>query len=251
MRARRLRRILGHVRKWPIHPQWLLTTSGEDRELVATLSQLCGLVLDIGCAGGRLSGLLPVGCEYLGVDYPATAQVLYETKPGVYADARALPFAHASVDAVILKDVLEHVPSPERALAETARVLKDGGRLILWIPFMYPIHDAPHDYQRLTEHGLRACLESSGMTVNRLQSVLTPVETAALLSALAWADAADQILARRRWLAFLLPFLALGVVLANLTGKCLRWLPATAFLPAGYRVVATRRQRAPHESACA
>jgi SAM-dependent methyltransferase len=44
-------------------------------------------------------------------------------------DAQALPFATASMDAVIANHMLYHVPDQSRALAEIQRVLKPGGRL--------------------------------------------------------------------------------------------------------------------------
>jgi SAM-dependent methyltransferase len=49
-------------------------------------------------------------------------------RPG---DAEALPFAHASFDAVVAAFVLNHLPRPEIAAAELARVLASGGRLAL------------------------------------------------------------------------------------------------------------------------
>jgi SAM-dependent methyltransferase len=50
-------------------------------------------------------------------------------------DVTALPFADASLDAVLTLDVLEHVPDYRRALAEFARVLSPGGTLVLTAPF--------------------------------------------------------------------------------------------------------------------
>ena len=34
------------------------------------------------------------------------------------------------------------------------RVLSGRGEVLYTIPFMYPVHEAPHDYQRFTRHGL-------------------------------------------------------------------------------------------------
>jgi len=243
MRAATIRKLIGRVRRWPVHPQWLLAVSGEDRDLAAMLGELDGDVLDIGCAGKHLAAQLPERCTYTGLDYPDTAVSMYRTRPDVFADARALPFADASFRGIILKDVLEHVRGPDAALAEISRVLADGGKLILWIPFIYPIHDAPHDFQRLTEHGLHGYLAGHGLAVLQLIPVLTPIETASLMTSLAFADAAEQILTRRRWLLPIVPVLALFVLLSNLAGKALSGLPATRFMPAFYRVLASRAPR--------
>lgn len=67
-------------------------------------------------------------------------------------------FEAGSFDAVFLMEVLEHVHDPALALAEIRRVLAPGGLLVLSTPFVFEIHEAPHDYYRFTEHGLRHLL---------------------------------------------------------------------------------------------
>jgi SAM-dependent methyltransferase len=243
MRAAFVRRWLARFRYWPIHPQWLLATSGERDDLRDALSRMHGSVLDIGCTDRRLAALLPESCHYVGLDYPPTASGMYGTRPDVFSDARTLPFAEASIDGVILKDVLEHVEGPEEALREIARILGNGGKLVLWMPYLYPIHDAPYDFQRYTEHGLASYLGKHGLDVVGIKPVLRPVETAALLTALALADAAEQIILRRKSFVVLLPLLAIGVFSANLWGKAMSWLPHSRFMPALYRVDACRRSR--------
>jgi SAM-dependent methyltransferase len=241
MRGGRFRRLFIGARRWPIHPQWLLSTKEEASQLAKTLALFGGTVLDIGCADRHLSRILPDTCRYVGLDYPGTAVAMYGTRPDVFADAAHLPFSDASVDAVILKDVLEHVRNPEIALAEIARVIRPAGQLMLWVPFLYPIHDAPHDYQRFTEHGLRTYLAGHGFEVRSLEPVLHNVETAALMVCLALADTGELILTRKRFLLFpILPILGCLVLIANLGGRCLAWLPSTRFMPAFYRLVAIR-----------
>lgn len=243
VRSRTIRRWIGALRRWPVHPQWLLSVSREQRELQSALAPLRGRVLDIGCADKHVAARLPEGCSYIGLDYPDTAIAMYRTRPDVFADAGHMPFPDGCMQAVILKDVLEHVCGPQRALAEIGRVLCDGGKLVLWMPFMYPIHDAPHDFQRFTEHGLRAYLAGHGLHVVELKPILKPVATASLMCCLAFADMAETILLRRRWLLPLLPVLALLVLLTNLAGKIWSWLPASNFMPAFYRVLAVREPR--------
>lgn len=248
MRSQTIRRWIGTLRRWPVHPQWLLSVGQERRDLQSALAPLRGWVLDIGCADKHVGARLPDGCSYIGLDYPDTAIAMYRMRPDLFADAGCLPFADGCMQAVILKDVLEHVCGPQQALAEIGRVLCDGGQLVLWMPFIYPIHDAPHDFQRFTEHGLRAYLAEHGLRVAELRPVLKPVATASLMYCLAFADMAETILLRRRWLLPLLPLLALLVLLTNLLGKAWSWLPASAFMPAFYRVLAVRENRPDEES---
>jgi ubiquinone/menaquinone biosynthesis C-methylase UbiE len=49
-------------------------------------------------------------------------------------EAGRLPAADAELDAVVLADVLEHVPEPEGVLDEVRRVLKPGGSLLGFVP---------------------------------------------------------------------------------------------------------------------
>jgi SAM-dependent methyltransferase len=48
------------------------------------------------------------------------------------ADGRALPFEDGGFDVVVFDSTLSHVPGPERALAEAARVLRPGGWLAIF-----------------------------------------------------------------------------------------------------------------------
>src|SRR5262249_40564392 len=62
----------------------------------------------------------------------------------IVCDGCALPFASKSVGALILLDVLHHVPRPLQFMKEAERVLKPGGRLVMiepWItPFSYVLY---------------------------------------------------------------------------------------------------------------
>ncbi len=61
-------------------------------------------------------------------------------------------------DAVIALAILEHVYDPPAAVANFRRALKPGGRLFLYVPWMWRYHGPPdltfQDYQRLSRDGL-------------------------------------------------------------------------------------------------
>jgi SAM-dependent methyltransferase len=82
-----------------------------------------------------------------------------------------LPFAAAAFDTIILSDVLEHVPAPERLWGELARLLAPGGHALVNVPFLYGIHEAPHDYGRYTEFALRRFAAQAGLEVPVLVAV--------------------------------------------------------------------------------
>lgn len=224
----------------PMHPQWLVKRRGKARlAWVAGLAR--GRVLDIGCAGSGILSVLNKATGYCGLDYPATAQGLYQTRPDILADASCLPLADASFDTVLMLDVLEHVREPEAALAESARVLRPGGRLLLIIPFAYPMHDQPHDYQRLTEHGLVHRLRKAGLVVAQINEIGGAAESAASNFALAVAQGGIDAIGARNWRMLLLPLVLLGVVGANVVGwLASKLVPTEHMAPGAYYVEAAR-----------
>ncbi len=71
------------------------------------------------------------------------------------ADAHAIPLADASVDAVVIQAVLEHVLDPARVVAEIHRVLRTNGIVYADTPFLQHVHEGPFDFTRFTESGHR------------------------------------------------------------------------------------------------
>jgi len=88
---------------------------------------------------------LPIGPHYTGIDLtPAMLQRAQQQIPeGLNielqtADAMALPFEDNHFDCVIMHLILAVVPQPQRALAEAARVVKPGGRILILDKFLRP-----------------------------------------------------------------------------------------------------------------
>jgi SAM-dependent methyltransferase len=70
-------------------------------------------------------------------------------------DISQLPFKNNSIDLIISIAVLEHVPDPKIIVEEIARVLKPGGKIYIYIPFIQGFHASPYDYQRYTISGIK------------------------------------------------------------------------------------------------
>ncbi len=133
--------------------------------------------LDLGCGQSPLSNAFS---NRVGVDIMPAAGV------HVIADAHRLPFASGSFEQIICSEVLEHLADARLAVQEMARVLGDGGRVILTAPFVYPIHEAPNDYQRFTEYGLRRLFYSC-FEIQEIKELYTEEQTLAiLLQRIAW-----------------------------------------------------------------
>ena len=105
--------------------------------------------LEIGCGAGNLllraavRGTYPVGLDLsmrslIFVRGRLLEAAAREDGPSGFGLAQAvgerLPLATASFDCVLLSEVIEHLPIPQNAVAEAARVLKPGGRLLVTTP---------------------------------------------------------------------------------------------------------------------
>jgi SAM-dependent methyltransferase len=73
----------------------------------------------------------------------------------VVGDARHMPFSDASMEVVLITQVLEHIPEPIAVISEIWRVLKPGGTLLLSVPSIFPQHGSPGDYWRYMPQGLQ------------------------------------------------------------------------------------------------
>jgi SAM-dependent methyltransferase len=233
------RKVMRPLRRTILHPQWLVFR-GDGAQQAWVRANARGLVLDIGSADGRAREWLD-GCDYVGLDYPTTAVAMYGTRPDVFADGAALPFVDASFDTVLLLEVLEHVGDARAVLADIARVLKPGGVLLLSMPFLYPLHDAPHDYRRFTAPGLEAAIRRSGLDPARARPRNAGFEAAAILASIACAEAALSAWREKSWRLVFAPFALVAVPVVNALGWLAARLSVESRLLAGGHAIEARK----------
>jgi SAM-dependent methyltransferase len=135
----------------------------------------CTRILDIGAGMRGHLGALGSRVETLDLnDIDAEAENL--TPPDILGDV-CQPFPdwmEARYDAVIALAILEHVYDPRAAVANFRRALKPGGKLFLYVPWMWRYH-APRglefqDYQRLSRDGMAYLLRDfEGVTLYPLR----------------------------------------------------------------------------------
>ena len=115
--------------------------AGQERRLQMILAaageRARGRVLDDGCGLGlylqRLASEAEVAC---GLEYDAdrARQAGARGLRVARAAAEHLPFADGSFDLILSHEVLEHVTDDRHALQEIARVLRAGGRAVVFVP---------------------------------------------------------------------------------------------------------------------
>ena len=131
-------------------------------------------ILDVGCGtGANLQMLANYGVAE-GVDISAEAlefcraRGLSKVKLG---PAEALPFEDASFDLVTGLDVVEHLDEDAAGLSEMRRVLRPGGRALLFVPafmFLWGVQDdISHHRRRYTRAELTDAIERAGLSVER------------------------------------------------------------------------------------
>lgn len=94
-------------------------------------------VLDVGCGDGLLSEpISKMGNNVTSIDLPTITKVACKRHVSsvVSGDAEKLAFADNSFDVVLASEVVEHLWNPESFLAESYRVLKPKGYLIIETP---------------------------------------------------------------------------------------------------------------------
>lgn len=74
-----------------------------------------------------------------------------------------------SVDIVNAIELFEHVFKINEGISECYRVIKTDGILILSVPFLFPVHADPFDYQRWTNTKWKEELKNAGFKIEKLE----------------------------------------------------------------------------------
>lgn len=146
-----------------------------------------GRMLDIGTGPGHIPLLVAAripGSRIVGVDLSANMLAIAERHKAAsafadriefrLADAKGLPFADQSFDAIFSNTILHHIPDPRPFVAEAWRVLRPGGVFLIRDLFR-PESEAAVE-RLVAEHAADATPEQRELLANSLGAALTPGE---------------------------------------------------------------------------
>jgi SAM-dependent methyltransferase len=114
---------------------------GQQRRLEMILKaageRIQGQVLENGCGVGMyVEHLAPYGGDIIGLEYDFERAAEAGTRsPNILNGAgEALPLPSGTLDLILSHEVLEHVQDDVQAVREMVRVLRSGGRIVLFVP---------------------------------------------------------------------------------------------------------------------
>ncbi|MCK9378663.1 MAG: methyltransferase domain-containing protein [Candidatus Moranbacteria bacterium] len=126
-----------------------------------------GVVLDI---GGRDRGKFKKPKKK--VENWIFADIEEKHNPDMVLDVMDMhAIANNSIDIISALELFEHVSVPEKGIAECSRVLKNGGLLIISMPFMYGTHADPYDFQRWTKAKWELVLNENNLNVLKIEEM--------------------------------------------------------------------------------
>jgi len=154
---------------------------GRRRIIERFLEQICAKlktdrphILDVGCGTGANLEMLARFGDAEGVDVSPEALTFCRER-GLdnvrQGEAERLPFADDSFDLITALDVVEHLDDDAAGLREMRRVLRPGGRALLFVPafmFLWGVQDDVSNHRRrYTRSSLKKLVQESGLVVER------------------------------------------------------------------------------------
>jgi len=136
-------------------------------------------ILDIGCGTGKLAIYLreETGCDVTGIDpgresiekarmNTSSVKVEFEVQP-----AEEMTFANNTFDFVVSLKALHEMAKPVKALGESNRVLKEGGRIFIidWVGGVARTRSHAHAKKYFTRESLEEVLSETGFTDIRIE----------------------------------------------------------------------------------
>jgi SAM-dependent methyltransferase len=201
-------------RRTPFSYEWLSAriVASAARRIASEYGR--GAILDVGCGEKPYRELFTNATSYVGLEHPASLHS--RNAVDVFGSADRLPFSDESFDVVVSFEVLEHLERPDEALREMSRVLRPGGHCVVFVPFIYHLHEYPRDFFRYTPYGLAELFKRAGFGMKSVEHNSGFWETAAILTC--------NYLEKYQQILILRPFVSLILAVVQLVGMGLQWI---------------------------
>ncbi|MCC6186276.1 MAG: class I SAM-dependent methyltransferase [Chitinophagaceae bacterium] len=131
-----------------------------------------GKLLDVGCGIMPYRDIIKAQAkvtEYIGMDLQ-NSEVYGHAKPDLFWDGFNIPMENETVDSIMLTEVLEHCPEPQKVLRDINRVLKTDGTVVFSVPFLWYLHESPWDFYRYTPFAIKKMFEDNGFIFEKLET---------------------------------------------------------------------------------
>ncbi len=120
-------------------------------------------ILDVGAGHGDFADIFE-GRKYYSLDIVPYPEV------DLVADLGEVnPFKNSTFDVVVLMNVLEHVYESRNLLRSITRIVAAGGSVVITVPFLLKVHQAPFDFARYTPYFIEKMAADSGLQIESLQ----------------------------------------------------------------------------------
>lgn len=129
--------------------------------------QFSGRLLDIGCGKMPYKEFILQNStveSYLGLDIEHAIEYDKQVKPDYYWNGTDFPDHLSAFESILLTEVLEHCPDPFKLSKQIYNALETNGLLFGTVPFIWNLHEAPHDHYRYTPYALKNIFENAGFS---------------------------------------------------------------------------------------
>lgn len=174
--------------------------------LNSNLFLFSGTLLDIGCGKMPYKKYILENSKvkkYVGLDIENALEYDSSVKPDYTWNGEIMPFENNSFDCAFGTEVLEHCPEPEIVLKEVVRVLKLNGTFFFTVPFLWNLHEVPHDEYRYTPFSLERHLNNAGFKDIQIKATGGWHASMAQMLGL-WVRRSPMSKTKRKWLSLFL-----------------------------------------------
>jgi len=145
------------------HPYYL-SRSSLHKYISLHAASLNSPLLDVGCGSMPYRDLFTQIIDYHGLEI-SQRHSDFQNYATFWCDGKVIPLSNSTYQSVLCSQVLEHSANSSLTLLEINRILVVGGHLLLTMPFIWPEHEKPFDFQRFTSFGIKSHLNDAGFNI--------------------------------------------------------------------------------------